>query len=115
MKIGRYEFGWIQPIHWHKFWKTNAENPCGCTIWEWGFWYFTILRYGCAGEPDPRAEILKQSIVETAALEAMKTKLPVSKSEMKRLNVLKGRPMMEGLKTTTNKKKRRKKRKVKKN
>lgn len=37
------------------------------------------------------------------------------KSEMKRLNVLKGRPMMEGLKTTTNKKKRRKKHKVKKN
>jgi hypothetical protein len=57
-------------------WKTAAENPCGCTIWEWGFWYFTILRYACAGEPDTRS---------------------ISKSEMKRLNVLNNRPMMEGI------------------
>lgn len=60
MRIGRYEFGWIRPVDkWHKFWKTDAENPCGCTIWEWGFWFFTILRYECAGEPDTRPEAIE--------------------------------------------------------
>lgn len=54
MRIGRYEFGLIKPLKWNKFWRTDKENPCGCTIWEFGFWYFTILRYQCAGEPDTR-------------------------------------------------------------
>ena len=94
MRIGRYEFGLVQPLTFRwKMWETAAENPCGCTIREWGFWYFTILRYACAGEPDTRE--LEQSVVEAAALEAMKTKLPVSKSEMKRLNVLKGHILIQ--------------------
>lgn len=59
MRIGRYEFGWVLPIKWQKYSKTDAENPCGCTIWEWGFWYFTILRYECAGEKDTRPEVVE--------------------------------------------------------
>lgn len=52
MKIGRYEFGWIKPMQWLK--PSRMEGCCGCTLFEFGFWYFTILRYECAGEPDPR-------------------------------------------------------------
>lgn len=52
MRIGRYEFGLIRPLRWHKY--ELIKGSCGCSIYEFGFWYFTILRYECAGEPDDR-------------------------------------------------------------
>lgn len=91
MRIGNYEFGWSSPLKWHKYWKSDAENTCGCTIYEWGFWYFTILRYDCAGEPDPRVEILDQSVVAAAEPSQLK-KLPAekvkkAKKALKKLNM----------------------------
>lgn len=52
MRIGRYEFGLERPIKWRKF--EHLKGACGCDLYSWGFWYFTILRYECAGEPDDR-------------------------------------------------------------
>ena len=76
MRIGRYEFGWIRPVKWHKYWRTDAENPCGCTIWEFGFWYFTILRYECAGESDPRPEsVYSAKLAQKEASKELKKKL----------------------------------------
>lgn len=52
MRIGRYEFGLERPLKWRKY--EHLKGACGCDLYGWGFWYFTILRYECAGEPDDR-------------------------------------------------------------
>jgi hypothetical protein len=64
MRIGRYEFGLIRPLGWYKLWQ-SSRSPCGCTLFEFGFWYFTILRYECAGEEDTR-------IVDSKSVEELK-------------------------------------------
>lgn len=45
MRLGKYEFGLIKPLDWYEYEKSNPE--CGCTIYTFGFWYFTILSKEC--------------------------------------------------------------------
>lgn len=45
MRVGRFECGLIKPYRWYAY-KGGVES-CGCTIYTFGFWYFTILRNDC--------------------------------------------------------------------
>lgn len=49
MKIGKYEFGLVKPFGWYGF---SKDTSCGCTIYTFGPFFFTMLSSSCNDQDD---------------------------------------------------------------